>query len=242
MSSAASGSSAKQSRLRAALLRLCPTSQRLCPTLLVALLAPMLLAGCASGGVTPLGEMFRDALQRDDIAARAAEVPFASLALDAEDRSGLVVLGALAEPESYWPTGNSGLVTLRHEGLHATAGFAEDLLDTHYQLEAEHAAQAPWRLASPPVFQITRTWQRADQLTQRMSAAGTLRCAAAEAYELPLATLTLEPCALTLQWEDGSTTNGTLWREPASLRLWAAEEQAWPNGPTLRWEVARQWW
>ena len=254
MSSAPVGSSTKQSRPRAALLRvraitlLQAVLARAALTraaLAIVLLVPLALAGCATGGTSPLGAIFRDALQRDDIAARAAEIPFASLALEAEDRSGLVVLGALVEPESYWPTGNRGLVTLRHEGLHATAGFAADLLDTHYQLldtGSENTAQPPWRMATPPPFRVTRTWQRSDELTQRMSATGSLSCAAAEAYALPLATLTLQPCTLTLRWEDGSRTGGTLWREPSSLRLWAVEEQAWPGGPTLTWEVARQWW
>jgi hypothetical protein len=75
-----------------------------------------------------------------------------------------------------------------------------------------------------------------------LRAEGQLSCGPAEQRELPLATLALEPCALTLDWQDGSTTQGTLWRDPDSFHLWAGEEQAWPEGPTIRWEVARQWW
>ncbi|WP_445004361.1 hypothetical protein [Halomonas mongoliensis] len=191
--------------------------------------------------------MLRDAWGgSDDLAARAAEIPFASLSLDADDRSGLVVLGALAEPESYWPTGSRGLVTLRHEGLHATAGLSADLLDTHFVLHEaarrEGEAEVPWRLDAPTTFTLTRRWQHEDGLTEQMSAEGTLSCSAAEPYALPLATLTLEPCAMALQWENGKTTRGQLWREPESRRVWAAEERAWPDGPRLQWEVARQWW
>ena len=226
-----------QSRPRAALPRLLPSR-----CLLAAVLAPLALAGCASGGATPMGELFRDALGGDGaLAERAAEIPFASLALDAEDRSGLVVLGALAEPESYWPTGNRGLVTLRHEGLHATAGLAADLLDTRYSLP-EGDVEAPWRLEAPAPFTLTRTWQHEDGLTVQMSASGTLSCDSPAPRELPLAILTLEPCEMRLSWEKGQRTQATLWRDPESRRLWAGEEQAWPGGPTLGWEVARPWW
>ena len=231
------GSANTPSRPRAALLCLRPS-----PVALGAILAMLLLTGCASGGASPMGEIFRDAWGGSDGATdRAAEITFASLVLNADDRSGLVVLGALAEPESFWPTGNRGLVTLRHGGLHATAGLTADLLDTRYTV-SEGEAEVPWRLSAPADFSVTRTWQRGDGLTEQMSAEGSLACAAAEPYALPLATLTLEPCAMTLVWENGRTTRGELWRDPQTLRLWAAEEQAWPDGPRMSWEVARQWW
>lgn len=259
------GRDAQQSRLRAALSRLCPSPAACCPlgarpvsrsivsrsaVSLVALLAPLALAGCASGGATPMGDTLRDAWGGgDDLAGRAAEITFASLALEADDRRGLVVLGALAKPESYWPTGNRGLVTLRHEGLHATAGLAADLLDTRYSLdqgeaesEAEREAEAPWQLATPARFSVTRTWQHANGLTEQMSAEGTLECVEPEPYDLPLATLALEPCHMALRWESGQTTQGRVWRDPHTRRVWAAEEQAWPDGPKLSWEVARPWW
>jgi len=231
------GSAVMQSRPRAALSRLCPS-----PLALGVLLAPWLLAGCASGGATPMGDMFRDAWGSDsDLSARAAEIPFASLVLEADDRRGLVVLGALAEPESYWPTGNRGLVTLRHEGLHATAGLGADLLDTRFTLP-EGGTEAPWRLQAPVAFGLTRNWQREDGLTEQMSAEGTLACSAPAPRALPLATLTLEACKMTLRWENGRTTRGELWRDPQTRRVWAANEQAWPGGPRLQWEVARPWW
>ncbi len=186
--------------------------------------------------------MLRDAWGSDDtLASRAAEIPFATLALEADDRSGLVVLGALAEPESFWPTGNRGLVTLRHEGLHATAGLTADLLDTRYSRHGEEA-DAPWRLSAPARFSVTRTWQHENGLTEQMSAEGTLECFEPEPYPLPLATLTLEPCNMALRWENKQTTRGRVWRDPETRRLWAAEEQAWPDGPRLSWEVARPWW
>ena len=234
------GKVVKQSRLRAALSRLRPPFV-VFPSLMV-LLLPLALAGCASGGTSPLGAMLQDTWGgKDDLAARAAEISFASLALEAEDRSGLVVLGALAGPQSFWPTGNQGLITLRHEGLHATAGLEADLLDTRYSLNTGEA-DVPWRLTAPPSFSLTRTWQHENGLTEQLSAEGTLTCSAPGPVELPLATLNLESCEMHLQWENGQRTRGQLWRDPQTLRLWAGQEQAWPNGPTLGWRVARPWW
>lgn len=227
------GSMTLQSRPRAALSRLSQAS------LLGAMLA--VLAGCTSTGSSPLLSVFSDALvPADDASERAAEIPYASLIVDAGDRQGLIVLGAQANAETYWPTGNSGLITLRHEGLHVTVGLIADLLDTHYSGLAE--VEVPWRAEAPVSFAVTRAWQDAEGLPRRLSAQGNLHCGPAQPYELPLATLTLEPCEMTLRWENGATTEGQLWREPQSRRLWAGEEQPWPDGPTIRWEVARQWW
>ncbi|WNK20105.1 hypothetical protein P1P91_15045 [Halomonas piscis] len=212
------------------------------PLVAAGLLAPWLLAGCASGGASPLTGVLSDTLGASDDDARLAEAtPFASLVLDTGDRSGLVVLGAASEPDTFWPTGNEGLISLRHGGLQATAGLEEDLLATRYRRNGE-AIAVPWQQPTPAPFTLTRTWEDADGLTRTRQARGRLACAPAQERELPLATLKLEPCALTLEWQGGSTTEGTLWREPTSRRLWAVEEQAWPDGPEIRWEVARQWW
>lgn len=192
--------------------------------------------------------MFSDSLSpADSYTERAAAIPFASLMVKLQDRSGLVVLGGVSGSDTFWPTGNQGLISLRHDGLQATAGLREDLLDTRYRLlgsqdDSSPSALAPWRHASPPAFEIIRTWQDAEGLMHSLSANGELRCAATQEYSLPLAELMLEPCTMTLDWHDGSTTHATLWREPESYRLWAAEERPWPGGPKIRWEVARQWW
>lgn len=211
------------------------------------LLAPWLLTGCASGASTPLADMFSDAFSSTGgQAERAAEISFASLSIDTGERSGLVVLGAISEADTFWPTGNKGLISLRHDGLQATAGLDEDLLDTRYRQDekkgAINSALPPWRQATPAPFHLTRTWQDAEGLMHSLGARGRLECGPAQPRELPLAELMLEPCALTLAWQDGSTTQGTLWRDPDDYRLWAVEEQAWPDGPEVRWEVARQWW
>lgn len=231
------GSMPLQSRPRAAFSRLSMPIMRLC----LALGCIVTLTGCANGVNSPAAAMLGDALvDPQDLAARAAEITFASLVLDAGDRRGLVVLGAEAAGETYWPAGHGGLITLRHEGLHATAGLPADLLDTDYRGLAQ--AEVPWREAAADGFTVTRTWQDVEGLPRRMSARGTLHCDTAQPLELPLATLNLEPCEMTLRWENGATTEGQIWREPRSRRLWAGEEQAWPDGPTIRWKVARQWW
>lgn len=230
-----SGSATRQSRPRAALL--CLRAAFFAGTALLS----VTLAGCASDGASPMAALFSDALsQEDSLAERAAEIPYASLWLDAGDRRGLVVLAAQANGETYWPTGNQGLITLRNEGLHTTTGLERNLLDTAFPALPD--TQAPWRQQDPTAFRLTRTWQDPAGLPRRMAATGHLACGEPEDYALPLATLTLEPCEMTLQWANGDTTTGKLWREPRSLRLWAGEEQAWPDGPTLQWEVARQWW
>lgn len=211
------------------------------PVLAVSLLTSWILAGCTSVTGAPmvdvLSEAFSDRSNRNDQAERATAIPFASLSIDTGEHSGLAVLGAISEPDTFWPTGNNGLISLRHDGLQATAGMREDLLDTHYR-----SPLPPWRQKTPKAFHLTRTWQDAEGLMHSLGARGQLVCGSAQKRELPLANRALEPCALTLAWQDGSTTQGTLWRDPASYRLWAAEEQIWPEGPKIRWEVARQWW
>ncbi|NAW34707.1 YjbF family lipoprotein [Halomonas alimentaria] len=225
-----------QSRLRAALLRLRPAC------LLGATLLPLTLTGCANGGGSLITTMFEDALgvSEADPAARADEIPFATINIDTGDRRGLVVLGAQGNAETYWPTGHQGLIALRHEALHTTVGLAHNLLDTAYRLRGD--AEVPWQQAEPAPFEVTRSWQDEQGLPRRMTAEGELRCDEARPFDLPLATLTLQPCTQVLNWDNGDVTEGVLWRDPQNHRLWAGEEQAWPDGPTIRWEVARPWW
>ncbi|MBB3331012.1 hypothetical protein BDK63_001891 [Halomonas campaniensis] len=228
----------RKSRPRAALSRLRRAAS------LVAL--PLLLAGCASGGPSLLGDALQGLLPGDDPAAeRAAAIPFASLALDAGDRRGLVVMGAQAGDTTLWPTGSGGLITLHREGLQATAGLPRDLLDTRYRPlegDAPAAGHVPWHEATPGEFRLERNWQEADGTVVRLSARGRLACRAPEPRELPLASLALQRCEQRLTWDDGRVTTGTLWREAESRRLWAVAETPWPGGPRIEWEVARPWW
>ncbi len=236
----------QKSRPRAALSRM----RRALP--LAAL--PLLLAGCASGGVSPLGDALLAVLPGGEPDTERAEgIPYASLALDAGDRSGLVVMGARAGDTTLWPTGNRGLITLYRDGLQATAGLPQDLLETRYRPAAgaamaeapgrdAEADYVPWQGAAPADFSLSRSWQEADGGVTRLSARGRLDCHAPVPRDLPLASLPLQRCEQRLAWEDGSVTTGTLWRDPESYRLWAVKETPWPGGPVIDWEVARPWW
>ncbi|QTF91428.1 hypothetical protein, partial [Halomonas sp. BM-2019] len=96
-------------------------------------LAALALGGCANGGASPVGETLTGLLPGGKVdAARAESLPYASLALDTGDRSGLVILGAIAGPHTYWPTGQDGMLVLFEEGLQATAGLPVDLLQSRY--------------------------------------------------------------------------------------------------------------
>jgi len=204
------------------------------------------MAGCASGGASPLGEALQGLLPGDDPAIeRAAALPYASLMLDAGDRRGLVVMGAQAGDTTLWPTGHRGLITLYHEGLQATAGLPLDLLDTRYRPAGGNTSTTgyvPWRDATPASFRVERSWQAADGTVTHLSARGQLACQAPESRQLPRANLPLERCEQQLAWDDGRETTSILWREPESRRLWAVAETAWPDGPRIAWEVARPWW
>ncbi|MBS9404051.1 hypothetical protein KG088_10450 [Halomonas sp. TRM85114] len=213
----------------------------------VAAVAAAVLGGCASGGASPLGNAVSNWLPGDTSAAERAEaIEFATLAVDTEDRAGVVVLGAMAGPATYWPTGNEGMLVLYHEGLQATSGLREDLLDTRFLPlggETPHAPDfVPWRQASPEPFRLERRWQTADGLPRQLGARGTLACGEATAHELPLGPRTLEPCTMQLAWEDGSHTRAVLWRDAETQRLWAGDSVPWPDGPRIRWRVARAWW
>lgn len=205
------------------------------------------LTGCANGGASPLGSAFTHWFPDESSASERAEsLDYASLVVDTEDRAGLVVQAALAGPASYWPTGHQGMLVLYHEGLQATAGLPQDLLDTRYlPLDGSSPQVAdfvPWRQATPEPFRMERHWQAADGLPRQLAAQGSLTCDAPALRELPLGPRSLEPCTMQLAWEDGSHTRTRLWRDAETRRLWAGDGVAWPDGPRIRWEVARAWW
>ncbi|WP_404297282.1 hypothetical protein [Halomonas sp.] len=184
-------------------------------------------------------------MSSDAIAARAESISFASLQLDAGDRRGLVVMGAQAGDTTLWPTGNQGLVALYRDGLQATAGLAQDLLDTGYHPATGDPAPAgyvPWQEAEPGAFQVSRSWQTPNGGVARQRARGQLSCGVPELREMPLTRLALQRCEQQLTWEDGRVTSATLWRDAETLRLWAVAETPWPDGPRIEWEVARPWW
>ncbi|MCL7939473.1 YjbF family lipoprotein [Halomonas sp. ATCH28] len=206
----------------------------------------LFLSGCASGGVTPLGDALTGwATSDSSVAERAASLEYASLSLDTGDRKGLVALGAVAGPATYWPTGNNGMLVLYHDGLQATAGLQQDLLETRYRSLDGAAGGAsdfvPWQQDTPGNFRMERHWQGSDGLPNRLAARGSLTCGESQPRQLPLGERQLQRCDMQLVWEDGQRTRSTLWRDAETLRLWAADTTPWPGGPRIRWEVARGW-
>lgn len=208
--------------------------------------AVLLLNGCANGGASPLGSVISDwASSGNSDTEHAESLDFASLSLDTGDRQGLVVLGAVAGSTTYWPTGNQGMLVLYEDGLNATSGLPQNLLQTHYMsldnMAGESAEFVPWQQATPGTFRIERHWQGSDGLPNRMAARGSLTCAESQPRELPLGERLLQRCDMLLVWEDGQRTHSILWRDAETLRLWAADSTPWPGGPRIRWEVARGW-
>lgn len=215
--------------------------------LAAALAASLSLSGCANGELSLLGSTLTDWAPHDGATHQQAEaLAYASLALDTGDRRGLVVLGAVAGPATYWPTGNDGLLVLHHDGLQATAGLPQDLLETRYSPLTSNVAASrdfvPWLAVSPGPFRVVRRWETDEGMPRQMMASGRLNCGETRRRDLPLGARRLQPCEMALEWEDGRQTAATLWRDAKTHRLWAVDDTPWPGGPRIRWEVARAWW
>lgn len=222
----------------------------------LAVLGPLafLLAGCAApqgqgvsprlgalglfGNLNPLADSHAAYIQR------AQQMPFSSLIYDTGDRRGLVVLGVASGEHTLWATETGLLLQLHADGLYATGGLGADLLHTRF-LSMDDPGQTtapPWRQDEPRTFRIERSWQNSQSQVLQMQARGELACGTPETRTLPLAEVRLQPCTLQLDWEDGRRTRGLLWRDPDQHHLWEVDEQPWPDGPRIRWQVARYWW
>ncbi|OOC49062.1 hypothetical protein B0684_06665 [Thioalkalivibrio versutus] len=197
------------------------------------------MTACGSGGPTPLGASLQSMVSGGpDASSRAEEIPYASLAVHTEHHRGLLILGAMSNGHTYWPSAEGLSLQLHDGGLFATAGLGADLLGTHHpDLETP-----PWRGEASAGYRIERHVRDDSGTVVRHVGQGTLECAAPSARDLPLATLELERCRERIDWQGDGTTRAELWRDPETRDLWAYDGQAWPGGPMIAWQVARPWW
>ncbi|MFY0990288.1 YjbF family lipoprotein [Halomonas sp. C05BenzN] len=193
------------------------------------------LGGCVQGGgLTPMGESLVAPWRGSDAAARAAALPYASLAMTSDGNEALMVMAHRSGDsgrDTYWQAGDRATLHLR-DGLPMTsAGFEATLL-------------GQWREASDASgrYRLHAHWRDGDGTEHRATASVSLACDAPRPRALPLTTLALEPCTEHLHWPDGKRTTNRLWRDPDSRRVWAGDVTAWPGGQRLRWQVARPWW
>ncbi len=197
------------------------------------------VTGCGSGGPTPLGASLQGMVSGGpDVSSRAEEMPYASLAVETDDHQGLLILGATSNEHTYWPSAEGLSLQLRDGGLFATSGLEQDLLGTHHP----GADSPPWRQATPETYRVERHVRGPTGAVVRHVGEGTLECRTRTSRDLPLVTLELERCRERIDWEGAGTTRAELWREPETLDLWAYDGQAWPDGPSIAWQVARPWW
>lgn len=220
-------------------------------SLLAAIGITLLLAGCADGGLSPLGSSVDPGLTRGggnaSPAAQADAITFASLVLNTPERSGLVVLGAVAGDTTLWPTGQQGSLALYRDGLAATVGFRRELLSLRYtpsgeETPASDAGWVPWQASTPVSYRIASQWREASGEVQAAEGRAELRCEPAQTQRLPLGSRPLEVCREWVDWGNGDISESRYYRSPQERRLWAAKVTPWPRGEQIAWEVARAWW
>jgi hypothetical protein len=194
------------------------------------------LTACAQGGqLTPMGATLFGDRHGEDPAAQAEALPYASLVARSQGNQALLIMAHRSGEhgrDTYWQAGDRATLHLR-DGLPAsTAGFEEILLGRQYSGDTgsnRYRVHVHWRDASGQEWQDVATAERT--------------CEPARPVELPLIHLALERCTERLDWASRNThTRGVYWRDPVSLRIWGGDMALWPDGPRLRWQVARPWW
>lgn len=202
----------------------------------------LVLSGCTIGSQRSPSDVIAS-LRGPDLAAQAADLPYASLALDLAGHGGLVVLASQQASTTYWQFRDGATLALEDGYPVASAGLRDELLGTRI-LDAEGTPPPPypWRQPGSEVhYRIERQWQDAEGNLHQDSARVALDCAAPATVELPLTRRQLARCQETSHWAGGAITEATLWRDPEDRRLWAYTGQPWPEAPTLTWQIARPW-
>ncbi|MCE8015048.1 YjbF family lipoprotein [Halomonas sp. MCCC 1A17488] len=227
------------SRDRRYSIRRVPTQGRRKAVLLRLLLAGGLVAGmtaCAQGGrLTPMGATLMGGARGEDPAAQAEALPYATLVARTEGNQALLVMAHRTGHngrDTYWQAGDRATLQLRDGVPASTAGFDALLLGRWLTAEPGHGH-----------YRVHVHWRDADGQEWQDMATASLTCEAAQPVDLPLTRLTLERCTERLDWQGSNThSRGVYWREPGSLRIWGGDMALWPDGPRLRWQVARPWW
>ncbi|WP_162622995.1 YjbF family lipoprotein [Billgrantia lactosivorans] len=194
------------------------------------------LTACAQGGqLTPLGATLMGGGSGEDLPAQAETLPYATLVAETQGNQALLVMAHRTGEQgrdTYWQAGDRATLHLRDGVPASTAGFEALLLGRWHSAEAR-----------PGHYRVHAQWRDADGTVWQDEAEASLRCEAAEPVALPLTRLALERCTERLDWKSRSThSQGVYWREPGSLRIWGGDMALWPDGPRLRWQVARPWW
>ncbi|PMR75023.1 YjbF family lipoprotein [Billgrantia endophytica] len=199
------------------------------------LLAALGLAGCTQGGgLSPMGETVLGSLRSPDLAAQAAELPYASLAVNSEGNQALMVMAHRTGEkgrDTFWQAGDYATLHLRDGLPMSSMGFHETLLGRWLENDAKN-----------DTYRVHAHWRDRSGQEHLDVAMATLTCEAARPVDLPLTTARLERCTERLEWQSGLRSKGELWRDPASLRIWGGNMTLWPRGHRLKWQVARPWW
>lgn len=215
-----------QGRLKAVLFR---------SAVAIVTVAPLGITGCSQGGgLSPMGETVLGVWQSPDLAAQADALPYASLVVESEGNAALMVMAHRAGKQgqdTYWQAGDYATLHLRDGTPMSTEGFEGRLLGRW--VESDPGSDG---------YVVHAHWQDAAGHEYQDIAAATVTCEAARTRELPLTMLPLERCIERLEWQDGTRSEGVLWREPGSLRIWEGDMALWPGGQRIKWQVARPWW
>lgn len=204
----------------------------------LALLSAMVLtlSACAKGGqLTPMGATLLGDRGMEDPTARAEALPYASLMVRSQGNRALMIMAHRVGEhgrDAYFQAGDYTTLHLRDGLPMSTAGFEAVLLGRQRTEDADSNR-----------YRIHAHWRDANGQEQQDVATARLACEPPRSVEMPLTQLTLERCTERLTWENGNTkTRGVVWRDPNTLRPWGGDMALWPDGPRLRWQVARPWW
>ncbi|WP_161629075.1 YjbF family lipoprotein [Litchfieldella anticariensis] len=173
--------------------------------------------------------------QSEELSAHAEALPYASLTAGMNGNEALMVMAYQVGTDTMWQAQDRATLQLRQGFPYSTAGFDAELLSLTYPSTEQWAA-------SDSGHPVSSHWRDSDGNEHYLSGQVSRRCEAAQAEELPLATLELQRCEERVEWSNGDSSRNITWRDPNDQRLWAGDIEAWPGAARLEWQVARPWW